>query len=82
MTGGCLFDAIPAMTQKGEHAVGAAHMSRSGDDEVGLSTAQVSFHFRNPTQMPWIVKTTSAPFYSCVHSHGLIVARNKRKARN
>src|SRR5205085_7272079 len=34
MTGGCLFDAIPAMTQKGEHAVGAAHMSRSGDDEV------------------------------------------------
>ena len=43
-----LFDAIPAMAQKGEHAVGAAHMSRTGDNEVGLSTAQVSFHFRNP----------------------------------
>ena len=47
-----LFDAIPAMAQKGEHAVGAAHMSRTGDNEVGLFTAQVSFDFRNPTQMP------------------------------
>ena len=43
-----LFDAIPAMAQKGEHAVGAAHMSRTGDNEIGLSTAQVSFDFRNP----------------------------------
>ena len=40
-----LFDAIPAMAQKGEHAVGAAHMRRTGDNEVGLSTAQVSFDF-------------------------------------
>jgi hypothetical protein len=40
-----LFDAIPALAQKGEHAVGAAHMSRTGDNEVGLSTAQVSFDF-------------------------------------
>ena len=47
-----LFDAIPAMAQKGEHAVGAAHMRRTGDNEVGLSTGQVSFDFRNPTQMP------------------------------
>jgi hypothetical protein len=44
------------MAQKGEHAVGAAHMSRTGDNEVGLSTAQVSFDFRNPTQLPAIVK--------------------------
>ena len=40
-----LFDAIPAMAQKGEHTVGAAHMRRTGDNEVGLSTAQVSFDF-------------------------------------
>ena len=26
-----LFDAIPALAQKGGHAVGAAHMSRTGD---------------------------------------------------
>ena len=40
------------MAQKGEHAVGAAHISRTGDNKVGPSTAQVSFDFRNPTQMP------------------------------
>jgi hypothetical protein len=74
-----LFDAIPAMAQKGEHAVGAAHMSRTGDNEVGLSTAQVSFDFRNPMQMPCNCQTTSARSYFCVHSHGLIVARNKGK---
>jgi hypothetical protein len=28
------------MAQKGEHAVGAAHMSRTGENEVGLSTAE------------------------------------------
>lgn len=48
-----LADAIPVMAQKGEHAVGAGHMSRTGDNEIGLSTAQVSFDFRNPTQMPY-----------------------------
>ena len=74
-----MFDAIPAMAQKGEHAVGAAHMSRTGDNEVGLSNAQVSFDFRNSTQMPCNCQTTSAPFYFCVHSHGLIVARDKGK---
>jgi len=74
-----LFDAIPAMAQKGERAVGAARMSRTGDNEVGLSTAQVSSIFRNPTQMPCNCQTTSAPFYFCVHSHGLIVARNQGK---
>ncbi len=74
-----LFNAIPAMAQKGEHAVGAAHMSRTGDNEVGLSTAQVSFDFRNPKQMPCNCQTTSAPFYYSVHLHGLIVARNKGK---
>ena len=75
-----LFDAIPALAHEGEHAVGAAHMSRhSGGNDVGLSTAQVSFDFGNPTQMPCNCQTTSAPFYFCVHSHGLIVARNKRK---
>jgi len=72
-----LFNAIPAMAQKGEDAVDAAHMSRTGDNEAGLSTAQVSFDFRNPTQMPCNCQT--APFYFCVHSHGLIVARNKGK---
>ena len=36
---------ILALAQKGEHAVVAAHMSRAGDNEVGLSTAQVSFDF-------------------------------------
>src|SRR6476620_1550805 len=54
-------------------------MSRTGDNEVGPSTAQVSFDFGNPTQMPCNCQTTSAPFYFCVHSHGLIVARNKGK---
>ena len=71
-----LFDAIRALAQKGEHAVGGAHMSRTGDNDVGLSTAQVSFDFGNPTQMPRNCQTPSAPFYFCVHSHGLIVARN------
>src|SRR6478736_671424 len=74
-----LFNAIPAMAQKGEDAVDAAHMSRTGDNEAGLSTAQVSFDFRNPTQMPCNCQTTSAPLYFCVHSPGLIVARNKGK---
>jgi hypothetical protein len=74
-----LFDAIPALAQKSEHAVGAAHMSRTGGNDVGLSTAQVFFDFGNPTQMPCNCQTTSAPFYFCVHSHGLIVARNKGK---
>ena len=82
MTGGCLFEAIPAMAQKGEHAVGAAHMSRTGDNDVGLFTAQVSFDFRNSMQLPCNRQITSAPSYFCVHSHGLIVARNKREARN
>ena len=74
-----LFDAIPAMAQKGEHAVGAAHMSPTGDNEIGLSTAQVSFDFRNPTQMPYNLSNNVSPIYFCVHSHGLIVARNKGK---
>ena len=74
-----LFNAIPAMARKGEDAVDAAHMSRTGDNEVGLSTAQVSSIFRNPTQMPCNRQTTSAPFYYSVHLHGLIVARNKGK---
>jgi hypothetical protein len=74
-----LFDMIPALAQKGEHAVGAADMRRTGDNKVGLSTAQVSFDFGNPTQMPCNCQTTSAAFYFCVHSHGLIVARNKGK---
>jgi hypothetical protein len=74
-----LFDAIPALAQKSEHTVGAAQMSRTGGNDVGLSTAQVSFDFGNPTQMPCNCQTTSAPFYFCVHSHGLIVARNKRE---
>jgi len=43
MTGGCLFDAIPAMAQKGEHAADAAHMSRTGDNEVGLSLRRYPF---------------------------------------
>jgi len=54
-----LFNAIPAMAQKGEHAVGAAHLSRTGDNEAGPSTAQVSFHFRNPTQMSCNWQTTA-----------------------
>jgi hypothetical protein len=56
-----LFDAIPAMAQKGEHAVGAAHMSRTGDNEIGLSTAQVSFDFWNPTQMPYNLSNNVSP---------------------
>ena len=47
-----LFDPIAALAQKGEHTVGAAHMSRTGDNEVGLSAAQVSFDFRNPFAIP------------------------------
>ena len=74
-----MFDAIPAMAQKGEHAVGAAHMSRTGDNEVGLSLRRYPFIFGIRLRCPGIVKTTSAPFYFCVHSHGLIVARNKGK---
>ena len=69
------------MAQKGERAVGAAHMRRTGDNEVGLSL-QVSLDFRNPMLTPCNCQTTSAPSYFCVHSHGLIVARNKREARN
>ena len=56
MTGGCLFDAIPAMAQKGEHAVGAAHMSRTGDNEVGLSTAQDPSIFGIRHRCPAIAK--------------------------
>jgi hypothetical protein len=52
-----LAGAIPAMAQKGEHAVGAAaHMSRTGDNEVGLSTAQYPSIFGIRHRCPAIVK--------------------------
>ncbi len=56
------------------------HTSRvlSGASRPALPKGE-TFHFRNPTQMPCNCQTTSAPFYFCVHSHGLIVARNKGK---
>src|SRR5439155_13927704 len=56
MTGGCLFDAIPAMAQKGEHAADAAHMSRTGDNEVGLSLRRYPFVFGIRHRCPGLSK--------------------------
>ena len=74
-----LFDAIPAMAQKGEHAVGAAHMSRTGDNEEVFPLRRYPSIFGIRHRCPAIVKQRQPhSTFACI-SHGLIVARNKGK---
>ena len=72
---GLMVDVMRGKARRSSESVISREL-KCGREELKLFDA---FDFRNPTQMPFNLSNNVSPIYFCVHSHGLIVARNKGK---